>query len=80
MFRLKIPDRYAVFSLPERESVKNEWCEYTCVSYICGDTVIVNRNIAIKECLIPKERFDEIKNFAARVIDSGQKLVVLVEK
>lgn len=80
MFRLLIPDGFKVVSLPERENVKNDWCEYTCASYLCGDTVVVNRNILVKECLIPKQYFAEIKYFAAKVLDSGQKLVVLAKK
>lgn len=80
MFRIVIPDEYKVFSLPDRESVKNEWCEYSCTAYLCGDTAVVNRNIVVKECLIPKSSFDNIKDFAAKVLDSSQKLVVLARK
>jgi hypothetical protein len=77
MFRLVVPADYTVSSMPERESVKNDWCEYTCISYRCGDTVVVNRNIAVKECLIPRSDFAEIRDFSSRVLDSSHKLVIL---
>jgi hypothetical protein len=47
---------------------------------VCGDTVIVNRNVAVPEHSIPKEDFTEIKKFAAKVLDSSHKVVILSKK
>ncbi len=80
VFKLIVPKEFKLYSLPEKETVKNKWCEYTCLSYVCGDTVIVNRNVAVPEHSIPKEDFTEIKKFAAKVLDSSHKVVILSKK
>lgn len=78
--RIVIPEGYKLNSLPSRESLQNEWCEYTLLAFASGDTITINRNVIIKKCLVPKEKFPELKQFAARVLDSNQKIIVFTEK
>ena len=78
--KVVIPKGYRLNSLPDRESMQNEWCEYTLSAFAAGDTITINRNVIIKECVVPKEKFPELKQFAARVLDSNQKIIVLDEK
>jgi hypothetical protein len=80
VFRLVVPKGYTLQSLPERENHKNEWCEYSCSSYILGDTIIVNRNLAVKECIVPKAAFAEMTRFSAKVLDSSHKIIILSKK
>jgi hypothetical protein len=77
VFKLVLPKGYKLASLPDRESLKNKWCEYSCSSYVFGDTIIVNRNLAVKECTVPKENFDAIERFIAKVLDSSHKIIIL---
>ena len=80
VFKIVVPSGYTVHSLPAKEGVKTAWCEFTCSSYITGDTVVVNRNIAIKEAIVPKENFPELKDLAAKILDSSQKIVIVSKK
>lgn len=80
VFKIVIPPGYIVHSLPLKESAQTAWCEYTCSSYITGDTIIVNRNIAVKENIVPKDNFIEIRNLAAQILDSSQKIVIVSKK
>ncbi len=74
---IAIPTGFKVSSLPERESEKTDWIEYSCASYISGDTAFINRSVAVKVCDIPKDNFVEIKALAKKILDSNQKILIL---
>ncbi len=80
VFKLVVPTGYKLHSLPERDICQNQWCEYTCSAYLHSDTVIVNRNIAIKDCTVPQNNFPELRTFATKVLDSSNKIIVLSSK
>lgn len=78
--KIVLPEDCRLKSLPEKETAKNPWCEYSFSSYVSGDTVIVNRNIAIKKSLVPKKCFAEIKEFSTKVLDSSHRLLIFAER
>jgi hypothetical protein len=79
IFKLVIPPKYKIVDLPQREELKYDWGEYLLSSFMNGDTLVINRNIAVRVCLIPKDMAHEALNFASKVIDSGHKVVVARE-
>ncbi len=80
LVKMVIPAGYKLGSLPDKENIKNHWCEYLFSSYVTGDTVIINRNIVIKQPLVPKEAFEELRSFSAKVLDSSHRVVVFSKK
>jgi hypothetical protein len=78
--KIVIPAGYRVADLPERNNLKNDWCEFSFSVYIQGDTVVVNRNVAVKDCIVPKTYYNEIRTFATNVLDSGNRIIVVEKK
>ena len=80
IFRIVVPKNYIAARLPEKEDIRSKWCDYTCVSYLSGDTVVVNRNIALKICSLSTDNFQEIREIAGKILDSSHQIIILTKK
>lgn len=80
IFRVVVPQSCVLASLPEKANVRSDWCDYTCSSYVSGDTVVVNRNIAVKKCSVSKVHFQEVREIAAKILESSHKIIILTKK
>jgi hypothetical protein len=79
LIKMVCPKGMRVFKLPEKQNYVTTWGEFDLTSYICGDTIIVQRAYTIKERIIFRDNFDEFKKFASLVVDSGNNPIILTK-
>ncbi|MEO0126350.1 MAG: DUF3857 and transglutaminase domain-containing protein [candidate division WOR-3 bacterium] len=80
IFKTVVSKEYNLMGLPEKTNINNEWFDYSMSSYYSGDTVVVNRAVAVKSRIIPKDEFEKIKGDIDKVMDSYHKVIILSKK
>ncbi|MCX7995801.1 MAG: DUF3857 domain-containing protein [candidate division WOR-3 bacterium] len=78
--KIIVNKQHQLSSLPEKEYFSNEWFDYSLSAYSSGDTIIVNRIVGVKSKVVPKDRFEELKEIIEKISLSNNKLVILAQK
>ncbi len=79
-YKVIISKKYPLTGLVEKDNISNEWFDYSLSSYSSGDTVVVNRVVAVKSSIIPKEKFEEIKGCIEKIVESNHKFIILTKR
>jgi hypothetical protein len=77
----KIPEGYNIKSIPEDITFDNDYALFKCLTKkIDNCTIEVNMEFLIKAVRIPKDKYDQFRDFCAKVHQAAEREIVLETK
>ena len=79
--KYKIPEGYALESLPKEMELKTSFGEFKCsTSKISDNELVFKRSLKIDTYSIPAEQYSEYRDFFSKIVKADKAQVVLVKK
>ncbi len=78
--RYRLPNGFKVDVVPESADMDSEWLDYSLKTSQDGDAVEVERTLAVKTLLIPKEHYEQIRAFCIKADKHQEEPLILVRE
>jgi hypothetical protein len=77
----KIPDGYSIKTIPENITFDNDYAQFKCLAGKVNDSTInVKMEFTLKVVRIPKNKYDQFRDFCAKVHQVAEREIVLEAK